>query len=185
MQTPFNFNHYIAVLLLYCCTVRFLLSCTFEFPFSCLTTLFFFLTVSVNCCRATWSYFSVEEKLMQPSMVCLLWPLNHTMPQPPPYCTKHLKHGQWWSVSGGVTTHRDFVLLPPTCFQVHVKLVGVGIEGPVELQFYLEGLSSADDQLLPMIQVSVVLLPVLAHLRAQQVHGTHWKLYFWERKCQR
>lgn len=73
-------------------------------------------------------------------------------------------------------THRDTVHLLHTCFQVHMQLVSVSIEGPVELQFYLEGLSSADDQLLPVIQVSVVLLSVLTRLRAQQVHRTHRQL---------
>ncbi|TNN74465.1 hypothetical protein EYF80_015245 [Liparis tanakae] len=47
-----------------------------------------------------------------------------------------------------------------------VQLVIVSIEGPVELQLHLEGLSSADDQLVALIQVGVVLLSVLARLGA-------------------
>lgn len=88
----------------------------------------------------------------------------------------------YFSALGNLMQHGDTVHPFHTCFQVHVQLVSVSIEGPVELQFYLEGLSSADDQLVPVIQVSVVLLPVLTRLRAQQVHRTHRQLYFWERE---
>lgn len=54
-----------------------------------------------------------------------------------------------------------------------MQLVSVGVEGPVEFYLYLEGLSSADDHFVSMIQVSVVLLSVLPRLGAQQIHGTH------------
>lgn len=54
-----------------------------------------------------------------------------------------------------------------TCFQLQVQLVSVSTEGPVELNLYLEGLASAKDQLIPVIQVSVMLLSVLTCLGTQ------------------
>ena len=51
-----------------------------------------------------------------------------------------------------------------TCFEVQVQLVGVSIERPAELHLYLESLSPADDQLLPVIQVGVMLPSVLTRL---------------------
>lgn len=68
-----------------------------------------------------------------------------------------------------------------TCFEVQVQLVGVSIERPAELHLYLESLSPADDQLLPVIQVGVMLPSVLTRLWAEQVHRTHRQLYFWEK----
>lgn len=63
-----------------------------------------------------------------------------------------------------------------------MQLVSVSTEGPVELQLYLEGLSSANDQLISVIQVSVMLLSVLSFTGAQQIHRTYWQLHFWGRK---
>lgn len=60
-----------------------------------------------------------------------------------------------------------------TCLHVQVQLVAVLVEGPAQLQLYLEGLPSADDQLVPVEQLGVVLCSVLARLGAQQVHRTH------------
>lgn len=51
-----------------------------------------------------------------------------------------------------------------------MQLVGFRAEGPAELQFCLEGLSSANDQLIPVIQVGVMLQSVLSFLGAQQIH---------------
>lgn len=75
-------------------------------------------------------------------------------------------------------THRGTVHPLHTCFQVHIQLVSVSTEGPVELHLHLEGLSPADDHLIPVIRVSVVLPSVLTRLRAQQVHRTHRQLDF-------
>lgn len=72
-----------------------------------------------------------------------------------------------------VETHHLEVCRARTCFHVHVQPVGVRVEGPAQLHFYPERLPSADDQLIPMIQVGVVLCSVPTRLRAQQVHRTH------------
>lgn len=70
-----------------------------------------------------------------------------------------------------------------TCFHVQAQVVGVGAEGPVELHLDLEGLPSADDQLVSRIHLGVVLGSVPARLRAQQVHRTHRQLHLCDGKC--
>lgn len=65
-----------------------------------------------------------------------------------------------------------------TCSQLHVQLVRVAVVRPVELDFDLEGLPSAEDQLVPVVQVCVVLRAVLTRLGAQQIHRTHRQMQF-------
>lgn len=65
-----------------------------------------------------------------------------------------------------------------------MQLVHVSAEGSVELQLNVEHLSSADDQLVSMVQIRMVLPSVLAHLGAQQVHRTHRQPRFCEEVVQ-
>lgn len=67
-------------------------------------------------------------------------------------------------LEGMMTQQADTANLSHTCFEVQVQLVSVSVERPAELHFYLESLSSADDQLLPVIQVGVMLPSILTRL---------------------
>lgn len=61
----------------------------------------------------------------------------------------------------------------PTCLQFQVKCVSVPVQGPRQSDPHLERLSPADDEVLTLVEVGVVIGAVLPRLALHQVDGSH------------
>lgn len=67
----------------------------------------------------------------------------------------------------------------PTCLQFQVKLVGVSVQGSRQSDPHLERLPPADDEVLALVEVGVVLGAVLPRLALHQVDGSHSEEELW------